>query len=302
MINIGQFVYRYLGVRWLLKNRWVALVHLTMRDFSRSNGPNVAAGVSYFALFSIFPLALAAITISGFLFATKPEQLDLVRDIQELIPVSTDFLSDIIEGVVNSRGPVSLIAAAGFIWSGLAVFSSLRKAINHAWGIGKPPNLLKERLIDLSMALGVGLAAAVVILLSAAFFETPKIGEWISVIAGGVFAKILAAMLSLLVTFLVLLLMYKFVPNRKVPWGDVWLAAIIGAVFFEGGKMAIAWYFSEFGAFNLVYGSLGGLMVILVWIYVSALIVLIAAQLSAVYSRTIGSDHKAGRTGAVAYR
>ena len=66
--------------------------------------------------------------------------------------------------------------------------------------------------------------------------------------------------------------------------------------------MAIAWYFSGFGAFNLVYGSLGGLMVILVWIYVSALIVLISAQLSAVYSRTIGSDHKAGRTGAVIYR
>ena len=302
MIRIGDYLYSHLRVRRLLDYKWVSLIRLTMQDFSRSNGPNVAAGVAYFALFSIFPLALAGITISGFFFATKPEQLALVRGIQELVPVSTDFLSDVIEGVVNSRGPISIIATVGFIWSGLAVFSSLRKAINHAWGIGKPPNLLKERLIDLSMAVGVAMAASVVILLSAAFFETPKIGEWLSIIAGGAFAKLLATLLSLLVTFLVLLLMYKFVPHRKVPWGDVWLAAIIGAVFFEGGKLAIAWYFSGFGAFNLVYGSLGALMVILLWIYLSALIVLIAAQFSAVYSRTMGSDHRASMTGSATLR
>ena len=274
----------------LVKNRWLLLVYLTMRDFSRSNGPNMAAGVAYFALFSLFPLSLASIAIAGFFFSGEGEQLKVVDAIQGLIPVSTDYLSDSIEGVVDSRGPISLIGLLGLVWSGLAVFSAVRKGINHAWGIGKPPNLLKERLIDLSMLAGIGLAGFAVLVLSAKLFEVPEIGGWLSIVGGGILAKVLVSLLSLLVTFLVLLLMYKYVPHRKVAWGDVWLGALLGAMFLEGGKNLFAWYVSNFGSFNVVYGSLGALMAILVWVYISAIILLLAAHLSAVYCRVIGSE------------
>ena len=105
-----------------------------------------------------------------------------------------------------------------------------------------------------------------------------------------ILAKVLVSLLSLLVTFLVLLLMYKYVPHRKVAWGDVWLGALLGAMFLEGGKNLFAWYVSNFGSFNVVYGSLGALMAILVWVYISAVILLLAAHLSAVYCRVVGSE------------
>ncbi len=290
MKTLSNFLATRLRMQQFLGNRWVALVHLTLRDFFRSNGPTVAAGVAYFALFSIFPLALTAIAVSSFFFSDTSKQLDVVNTIQKLVPVSTDFLSETIEEVVNNRGSISVIAAVGLLWSGLSVFSSLRKGINHAWGIGKPPNLIKERFIDLSMALGITLAIFVILVLSATLFEATEVGEWLSVIGGGVLIKLLASLLSLLVSFLVLLLMYKYVPNRVVAWRDVWLGALVGAIFFEGSKLVLAWYISRFGTFNLIYGSLGALMVILVWVYLSVFIVLLAAQFSAVYCRTMGSD------------
>ena len=266
------------------------LIHLTLRDFSRSNGPNVAAGIAYFALLSIFPLMLATMAISGFFFTDEAEQLKIVDAIRKLVPVSSDFLSQTIEGVVNSRGTVSLIAALGLLWSGLTVFAAVRKGINHAWGIGKPPNLLKERLIDLSMMMGLALAGSVIFILSATLFQLPEIGRWLSVVGGGTLGKVVVSLISLFVSFVVLLLMYKYVPNRKVAWGGIWLGALVGAVFFEGSKDLFAWYVSNLGDFNLVYGSLGALMAILVWVYISALVLLVAAQLSAVYCRVIGSE------------
>ena len=131
----------------LVGSGYILTIRLALKEFSRANAPILAAGIAYFALFSLFPLSLAFIAIASFFLGSEKEQLDAVNEIHGLIPVSTKYLSDNIETIVRNRGPISLIGLLGLVWSGLAVFAAIRKGINQAWGISEQPSLFKKRFI-----------------------------------------------------------------------------------------------------------------------------------------------------------
>ena len=128
---------------------------VVVTDFMRNNCPYIAAGIAYWTLFSLFPLSLAGISILGYTNSTPEEQSRMVEGIIEHIPVSTDYLLDIVSSVAQSRGTLSTIAIIGLVFSGTAVFSAVRKGINHAWHVGQPHYFLIERAIDLLMLLGI---------------------------------------------------------------------------------------------------------------------------------------------------
>ena len=274
----------------LVSSGYILTIRLALKEFSRTNAPILAAGIAYFALFSLFPLSLAFIAIASFFLGSEKEQLDAVNEIHGLIPVSTKYLSDNIETIVRNRGPISLIGLLGLVWSGLAVFAAIRKGINQAWGISEQPSLFKKRFIDFGILIGLGLAATIVLLLSAKLFEIPWIGDWSLALDGDIVAKILISMVSLMVSIIVLLAMYKYVPYRAVSWKDIWASATLTAVLLEIGKNIFSLYVTHFTEFTLVYGSLGAIMAILAWIYISANIVLFGAYLSSAYCRVMGSD------------
>ena len=274
----------------LVSSGYILTIRLALKEFSRANAPILAAGIAYFALFSLFPLSLAFIAIASFFLGSEKEQLDAVNEIHGLIPVSTKYLSDNIETIVRNRGPISLIGLLGLVWSGLAVFAAIRKGINQAWGISEQPSLFKKRFIDFGILIGLGLAATIVLLLSAKLFEIPWIGDWRLGLDWDIVAKIFISMVSLMVSIIVLLAMYKYVPYRAVSWKDIWVSATLTAVLLEIGKNIFSLYVTHFTEFTLVYGSLGAIMAILAWIYISANIVLFGAYLSSAYCRVLGSD------------
>ena len=269
---------------------YIETTRLALKEFSKANAPILAGGIAYFTLFSLFPLSLAFIAVASFFLGNEKEQLDAVNEIHALIPVSTDYLSDNIETIVRNRGPISLIGGLGLIWSGLAVFATIRMGINQAWGISEQPGLFKKRFIDFSILIGLGFAATVLLLLSAKLFEIPWIGEWRLGLNWDAMAKMIISMISLLVSIIVLLSMYKYVPYRTVAWKDIWISAMLSAGLLEIGKTVFSWYVTNFAEFSMVYGSLGAIMAILAWVYISANIVLFGAYLSSAYCRVLGSD------------
>ena len=86
-------------------------------------------------------------------------------------------------------------------------------------------------------------------------------------------------------TFVVFLLLYRFVPNTQVRWRDVWRGALAAAICFEVTKFAFVWFVGNFGRYNLIYGPIGALIALLMWTYVSAVIFLFCAKLTSVYAR-----------------
>ena len=265
------------------------MVGVALTDFVRNNCHYFAAGIAYWALFSLFPLALAGISVLGFLYPTAEEQGRLVEAIINLIPVSAEYLSGIVDDVSNARGTLGGLAVAGLLWTGTAVFSAVRKGVNHAWHIGLPQYFLLERFIDLTMLVGVGALAFLQVVfttnllgLSAMAAAAEGSGAWLVL-------RVLYELAALAVTAGAFLLLYRYVPNTTVEWRDVWPGAIAGATLFQAVRVLFAWFISSFGKFNVVYGSIGALMAVLVWAYLSALAIMLGAQLAYTYRGVFGS-------------
>ena len=269
--------------------RLATLFYVALRDFVRNNCHYVAAGIAYWTIFSLFPLALAAIAVLGFIYTTPEQQTPLVEGIVKLIPVSEGYLVELIEDVVKARGTLGTLATAGLLWAGTAVFSAVRKGINHAWHIGRPQPFLVERVIDLAMLVGVALLAFVTIVFTTNTLGLATLATVPSWLGGGLASSVIMEVVGLAFTIGVFLLLYRYVPNTGVAWRDTWLGALLGAMLFHGVRLGLASFISNFGSFNLVYGSLGALMAVLLWAYLSSIALMWGAQVAFTYSQVFGT-------------
>ena len=265
-----------------------------VNDFLGKNCPYVAGAIAFYTLFSLFPLILAIISVWGFLLGSDVEQTELARKIAEVIPVSTEYIVETVEGVASARAITGVASVLGLIWASSAAFGAIRKGINNAWGIRKTRPFLEERLIDFGLVIGAGL------LMVALLFVTPILSffrEAAGYVAPDVNIDFLFSLVSRVVSpvlsFIIFLTLYRFLPNTKVQFKDVWLGALVASMAFDGAKWGFLYYIQTFPVYNVVYGSVGAVMALLTWVYVSAIILLFGALATSRYqglSAEVGRD------------
>jgi membrane protein len=268
--------------------RFVLFCTDTVNDFLRKNCPYIAAAISFYALFSFFPLVLAIISIAGYVYDPSPEeQIQLAKDIAEVIPVSTDAIRGTIEGVVSARAITGIASVLGLLWASTAAFGAVRKGINAAWGITRTRPFLRERMMDFSLVLGAGVLMMFILLYEPIFTFFTEAMDYIRPegdVAGDFLLNLANRILNPLLTFISFLLLYRFLPNTKVQLSDVWLSALVTAAAFEGTKWGFVWYVTTFPVYNVVYGTVGAIMALLTWVYVSAIILLFGALVASRYA------------------
>ncbi|MFC2028062.1 YihY/virulence factor BrkB family protein [Chloroflexota bacterium] len=258
-----------------------------VNEFLTDNCPHLAASVSYYVLLTIFPLTLAAITIVGAITNDPDPQHNVVQAIGDFLPVSDDVISDTIGEVGDDWIAAGAISIILLIWGGMAVFSALRKALNAAWGIRTPRSFFMERFLELGMMLGV----ALLLLISFAINAGVKVVEGASdTTVGGFFGEdVFWNAVRILITtglaFITFIVLYKVIPNARIRWGDIWGGALIAAVGFIAAQQVFIQYVTPNEPYSLIYGSIGTIIALMVWVYVSAVILLFCAKLTAVHSR-----------------
>jgi len=267
----------------------VAILHNTVKEFLTDNCLHLSASISYYMFFCIFPLSLAFTSVLGFISGSPESETRVIEAIGYSLPVSSEFITSTIQGVIRARGTLGAIATIGLLWGGSAVFNVIRKSLNIAWGIKKPRPFFVERAMELAMTLGVGLLLLTSIGITTALsvirrFNAAVLG--IEFLNGAVFWQASLTLLSMSLAFVTFLLLYRFVPNTRVRWRDVWGGALLAAVGFEAAKEIFVWYATDFAHYNPIYGPVGTIMALLIWIYISAVIVLFCAKLTSVYSRS----------------
>ena len=269
-----------------MRNRLIVFVRVIISDFFSNNCPYMAAGIAYWTLFSIFPLSLAGVSLLGYVNHTPQDQQRMVERIIVNIPVSADYLLDLVQRVAEARGALSAIAVLGLLVSGMAVFAAIRKGINHAWHVTRPHPFFIGRGLELLMLIFTALLALI-----AATNLIGLVARGVSTIwfVNEPLLSIGFDVVLLLASFLILAVLYRFVPYTEVTWRDVWLGALVGALMAYGVRMAFSGFLINVNEFNLVYGSLGALMALLVWVYLSAISLVLGASVSYIYSRAFGS-------------
>ena len=264
----------------------VLMMKQAINEFLTDNCNQLAAAISYYLLLSLFPLALAAISILSYFSRSANVEAKVVEVITTVLPVSPDFVSVTTRDVLPGAGIAGAIATIGLLWSGMGVFNAIRKSLNTAWGIKQPRPFLRERLIEFIMMLGLGAFLLLYVGMTATFnfFQSTNVfgGRFVE---GGLFWESMVILASIVIAFVGFLLLYEFIPNTRVPWKHVWVGALMAAVLFEIVKNIFVWFVGKFATYNLVYGSIGTIIALMTWSYISAVILLFCAKLISIYPR-----------------
>jgi membrane protein len=275
-------------LRAALRNRAIVLAQRTVRDFLADDCPHLAAAIAYYSFFSLFPLLLGLVSILGYVFGLTEVRGELVAWMTGYLPGSSELVEGNVLRVVKAREEIGTVAVLGFLWSATSVFGAVRKALNTAWDLDRSRPLLKQKLIDLAMVGGVG----VLFVLSTTITATYRLLiEWrfllldIQPLRYELLGSLIAVALPALVTFVTFLFIYRTVPYCEVKLSSAALGAGLATTLFELAKNLFVWYAQTFGRYELVYGSLGGVISLLTWIYFSSLVLLLGAELAAEHGK-----------------
>jgi membrane protein len=212
------------------------------------------------------------------------------EQIQVGAPGSYEFLQQRIANIQRIRGTLSVFSLVGLIWTASAMFGAISKAVNRAWNVeGSPPfYIAKLRHIAMALSTGVLLALSSVLVTSRVFISRieESLGDVLPLLFLSNFGYLLfTELISVLMAFAIFLIIYKFVPHTDTDWSDIWVGALVAALLFEIGRNAFVFYLNNFGNFGQIYGSLASVVVLLVWIFISALILIIGAEVASEFAR-----------------
>jgi membrane protein len=256
----------------------------------------LASSLSYYTLFSVAPLLVIAIAVAGLVFGQEAAQNQIVETIGGMIgPEGAQAIQGMIEnasakpktGIISTvLGGVTLLIGAG------GVVGQLQTSLNKVWGVEPKSGqgmwvFIRQRFISFAMVLAVGfllLVSLVVTALLTAF------SQFMGSVIGG--AEFLGHILDVGVSFafvtLLFAMIYKFVPDAKIQWKDVWIGAALTSILFTIGKFLIGFYLGSTGVTS-AYGAAGSLVTILLWVFYSSLIFLLGAEFTQGYASTYGS-------------
>ncbi|MDQ4075420.1 MAG: YihY/virulence factor BrkB family protein [Chloroflexota bacterium] len=263
----------------------------TWRAFSDDDGGTHAAAIGYYALFSLFPIVvLLSLSLTVFLGETRA-RIQVLYIVGRYLPTRLQVVDEIVQNVIANRGTLSALAILGIIWGSMHIFRVLERSINQAWGAPERRNFWRHFLFSIVMITITGILTTISLALTTLFrFARPlnlPVIQWAPLENPLLWALVSALPPFLLVAALFMLL-YRYVPHAvHVRWREVVPSALVAAGLWEIAKHAFAFYLSNFAQqnYSLLYGSLGAIIGLLTWVYVTGYIILMGAELCAVLSR-----------------
>lgn len=279
-------------------------------EFSRDRCTRMAAALAYYTVFSLAPLLLIIMGICGLFLEAQAVQGEL--DQQLVAMLGADGAQQVRTMLSNVDKPgrgllATLLGTAALLLGATGVVGQLQDALNETWGVTPDPTrssvlrILTKRLLSFAMVLSLGFLLLVSLIFTAVIeaFGDMLAERWLGA-AAVVLIEVLNFSLSLLMITLLLAAIFKVLPMAKIAWADVWVGAFGTALLFLGGKFAIGMYL---GSQNVEssYGAAGSLVLILLWIYYSAMILLLGAEFTQVWTKRRGRSIEPER-GAVKFK
>jgi membrane protein len=253
-----------------------------------------AAALAYYTLFAIAPLLLIAIAVAGLVFGGAAARGDLIEQLRRVLgPDGAGALETMIAHARQGGGGMIALVLGGaalLIGAGGA-FLQLQRALDVVWGVerrgGGLSAMITQRLLSFALALGAGLIFLASLVLSTALSAVQ------SQIGGGlpgsaVLWQVLDAAVSLLVLTAAFAMIFKFLPDVELGWGDVWVGAGITAVLFVVGQYLLGLYLSHTSTAS-AFGAAGAVVLLMVWIYYAAQILLYGAEITQLHALRRGS-------------
>jgi membrane protein len=284
------------GVEFTRRPRLWQVLSATWRRASDHNITIVAAGVAFYAFLSIFPAIAASVSIYGLV----SDPADVQKQLETLagaVPQETlDILSEQMTAVASSSGAaLSIGTLLGILltaWSAKRGMDAAIVAMNIALGHSENRGFLKLSLVSLALSLGAILGA---VLLVALLVALPKILEYLPQFAHiEQFISIARWPILLAALIIALAILYRYGPaDPKAPWRITIVGGIVAGILLVAASALFSIYAANFGKYNETYGSLGAIVVLMLWLFVSSYVVLLVAELNAVRMASAADTNEA---------
>jgi membrane protein len=270
------------------------ILYRAVRKGIRDHARDHAAAIAFWIFFSIFPLLLGVFSVAGYLLVSETAQARLTELVARSLPGSAHFVRGNLEDVIRVRGTLGVVGIIGLLWSASAGFGAITRAINQTLGArrSKPFFLSKVRYFLMTVAvsvlliLSVGVAAALEVLANPDTDVLRRLG-----IEPGMIESVTGLLTGFVFAFVMFALVYKVTPYVETRWRQVLPGALLGAAVFELGKHAFMLYLGRVADFEAVYGSLSSIIVLLLWLYFSAFVLLIGEEYNIVrWTERHGTD------------
>jgi membrane protein len=265
-------------------------------DWIDDGAMRLSSSLAYYAIFSLAPLLVIVVSIAGLVFDEEAARGQLAHQIAALTGKGA---GEAIQSAVNSSaaqkesGVVATVFGTALLLFGAStVFAELKDALNTIWGVivkpGRPfLTIVRDRFFSFSIVLAVGFLLLVSLVISVIL---TALGHFMS----GRFQlhpvvwQASEACISFVVVTCLFAMIFKWIPNVRIGWRDVWLGAVATAMLFTLGKFAIGYYLAT-ASIASSFGAAGSVVVVLVWVYYSACILFFGAEVTKAYSSRFGS-------------
>lgn len=285
-----------------LKKEIVFLLRETWDEFQRDEAGQRGAALAYYSIFSIFPLLLLLLAALGFVLRYWDAAADVQHEMLETVarhfsPQLGETLRQMLVELKDKAGSATGIGFFTLLLGASGVFHQLDKSFNKIWRVPQKPertglinfivSLVKERLISFGMVLALGLLLLISLALTGITQSLFGILARFPLIEG-IVGFLLGLIVTLCLNTLIFALLFKYLPNTEVRWGDIMPGAFATAVVWEIGKRALALYIG-YSSFANAYGAVGTSLVVMAWAYFSSQMLFLGAEFTEVYSRCYGS-------------
>ncbi|MBI5251422.1 MAG: YihY/virulence factor BrkB family protein [Desulfomonile tiedjei] len=284
-------------INTLHKEVWLAIKE-TAKAWINDNAFRMAAALAYYTTFSIGPALLIGLWIAAAIVGGDAAKTELISKLEKMVtPDSASYISTLLDsfwGELRGRR-VPYVGVAAAVVAATAVFAELQSSLNSIWGVKHKGGsgllrALYERAVSFVFVVGIG------VLLVFSIVLTTVLGAVNAFFSGLVHVPPhLVHGLNLLIIFAMvpalLAVTYKLVPYTRVEWKDVWLGSAVASILFVIGKKLFGMYLN-WSIMLSVYGAAGSLIIFIVWVYYSAQVFFLGAELTKVYARRYGSKRK----------
>ena len=279
-----------------MENFWT-LARKSFQEWSKDNAAQLAAAIAFYTIFSIPPLLIISLAITGSILTTQTAQNQVMTQIGHFLGADTaEFVQSLVQD--SSRSPdkpiASIISIVMLLAGASGVFYNVQIALNKIWDVPqKTDHKFRQTLINhfesFLMVLGVGFLLLLFLILSGVlsvlFRNLNNVGPMM------LLPEVINFLISFGMVTVLIAMIYRVLPDQRIPWSDVWLGAAVTALLFMLGRYAIGFYL-YISKSSSAFGAAGSLIVLLLWIYYSAQIFLLGAKFTHLYSLKLGSHQQ----------
>lgn len=279
-----------------------AVLRLSGRKFSRIDGTQWAAAFAYYAFFSLFPLVILFVSIASLFIDRNEAGTQIISYVEIYIPIGREnqsYIFDAISGVIGARGQAGIMALLILAWGSTGFISTLVRAINSAWGAEAytwwrlpMKSFLILALMVSAVLFGISIPVFTKMARDRLFIDND--------FSNTVFA-VMSYIIPFLMVFISLSLLYKLAPRKSTSVREVWAAALFATWLLQTAENLFVIYLRDYATFNAVYGAFGGIIALMMWIYLSGCILIYCACLCAaqaeVRKQAINHDDEMKREG-----